>query len=296
MFGADLLTSVDRFGRIPSTGNRDPTRRSAHLCGAMQSLPFSKWQGTGNDFIVLDDRMGQIPADHRRLAVELCHRHFGIGSDGLILLQAPREAGTDYHMEFLNPDGSRSFCGNGSRCAFAFRSRLMQGRSPARFTAIDGVHQATWAEEEVEVTMRDCAGLETLGPDVELLQTGSPHLVIWHADPLSVDLIAAAREWRYGPRFNAEGVNVNYVRWQHGAVEMRTYERGVEAETLSCGTGVTAAALSAMARGLGNGGCTVRTAGGVLRVLAEKEGSGFVNVRLRGPVEEVYMGNIALRP
>lgn len=261
----------------------------------MRSLPFSKWQGTGNDFILLDDRMGQVPGDHRRLAVDLCHRHFGIGSDGLILLQAPREAGTDYHMEFLNPDGSRSFCGNGSRCAFAFRSQLLQDRSPARFTAIDGMHQAAWAEEEVEVGMRDCTGMERLGPDVELLQTGSPHLVIWHTDPRSVDLVAAAQEWRYGPRFKAEGVNVNYVRWHQETVEMRTYERGVEAETLSCGTGVTASALSAMARGLVIGECAVRTAGGMLRVAADREGSAFINVRLRGPVEEVFKGHIALR-
>ena len=256
----------------------------------MATLQFSKWHGTGNDFILVDDREGRVPEDHRALAQALCHRHFGIGSDGLILLQKPRSEGTDYHMEFFNPDGSQSFCGNGSRCAFACWSALVGKRKAAKFSAIDGIHSARWEGGEVEVSMRDTTGIEKVDPISELLDTGSPHLVIWVQDPGIVDLVPAAHGHRYGPRFKEKGVNVNFVRWHEGAVEMRTYERGVEAETLSCGTGVTAAALSAMARGLGVDGCTVRTRGGVLHVHAKRQGDAFTQVRLRGPVTEVFKG------
>ena len=258
------------------------------------SISFSKWQGTGNDFILLDDREGQLGHAGTSLAQRLCDRHFGIGSDGLILLQKPKEAGTDYHMEFFNPDGSQSFCGNGSRCAYAFYGELTGHRTPMHFSAIDGVHQARWREGEVEVSMRDTVLGETLDAASELLNTGSPHLVLWVADPDDIDIIPAGRHARYGPRFKEKGVNVNFVNWRNGELRMRTYERGVEDETLSCGTGVTAAALSAMARGHGLGGCTVRTRGGILQVTAERKGDTFTDVWLRGPVAEVFRGTIEL--
>lgn len=257
---------------------------------------FSKWHGTGNDFILIDDRAGSLPPNAAPLARRLCHRHFGIGSDGLILLRAPQETQADFHMEFLNPDGSRSFCGNGSRCAFAFRSRLAGDSGPARFTAIDGLHEARWLDGEVEVTMRDVAAIEEVAPHLHLLDTGSPHLVAWVEDPAALDLVAEAYAHRYSARFAADGVNVNFVRWHEGRLDMRTYERGVEAETLSCGTGVTAAALSAMARGHAAGACTVSTPGGLLRVRAEREGEAFTAVRLRGPVQEVFQGTVDLAP
>jgi diaminopimelate epimerase len=257
-------------------------------------LNFSKWHGTGNDFILVDDRTGSLPADAAELARRLCHRHFGIGSDGLILLRKPVADGTDYQMEFLNPDGSRSFCGNGSRCAYAFRSKLTGDRGPARFTASDGVHRAQWNDGQVEVDMRDVAHIERLGDGVDLVFTGSPHLVVRVDDPGQVDLLLEARKYRYGARFAKEGVNVNFVRWHQGRVEMRTYERGVEDETLSCGTGVTAAALSAMAQGHGASRCMVQTPGGLLTVTAEAHGEGFTNVVLCGPVEEVFSGSVSI--
>lgn len=259
-------------------------------------LHFSKWHGTGNDFILVDDRGGLLPTDASGLARAWCHRHFGIGSDGLILLREPIEAGTDYHTEFLNPDGSRSFCGNGSRCAFAFRSGLLGDRSTVQFTASDGRHSAKWVDSEVEISMRDVPQVERLDQNMDLLDTGSPHLVIWTEDPAVVDILPEARSHRYGPRFSGEGVNVNFVRWHQGEMEMRTYERGVEAETLSCGTGVTAAALSAMARGHAKERCQVRTPGGNLQVSARSSGMGFSDVWLRGPVEGVYAGVIPYRP
>jgi diaminopimelate epimerase len=262
----------------------------------MAVLEFSKWHGTGNDFILVDDRQGLLPTDAKPLALRLCDRHFGIGSDGLILLRRPEVEGTDYHMEFLNPDGSKSFCGNGSRCAFAFRSTLLGERSPAKFTAIEGLHEARWTDGEVEVSMGDVSGVERLAEDMDLLNTGSPHLVIWVQDPAAVDIVPEARTHRYGARFAKEGVNVNFARWRNGQLEMRTYERGVEAETLSCGTGVTAAALSAMARGHAQGSCAVRTSGGNLLVTAEQKEDSFTHILLRGPVQEVFKGVITIRP
>lgn len=260
----------------------------------MAILPFSKWQGTGNDFILVDDRAGTLAADPVALARRLCDRHFGVGSDGLILLQQPRETGTDFHMDFLNPDGSRSFCGNGSRCAFAFRSTLLGDRSAARFTAIDGMHTAQWTNGEVEVSMRDVQAIERLDEHVDFIHTGSPHLVVYVEDPVAMDIVPAAHGYRYGPRFAKDGVNVNFVRWQGGQVEMRTYERGVEAETLSCGTGVTAAALSAMHRGLAGPECVVQTPGGKLRVRAEASAGGFRAISLQGAVKEVFHGEIGV--
>lgn len=258
----------------------------------MTSIPFAKWQGTGNDFILVDDRQGMVQANLDGLARQLCQRRFGIGSDGLILLQPAREPGTDYHMEFLNPDGSRSFCGNGSRCAFAFRSTLLGDREAARFSAIDGVHSARWVDGEVEISMRDVHEVERLGGEQDLIDTGSPHLIVYVEDPAVVDIIPEAHRHRYNERFAKAGVNVNFVRWQGGRLEMRTYERGVEAETLSCGTGVTAAALSAMARGYCQDDCAVSAPGGSLRVRAQMKDGVFTQVFLRGPVEEVFQGKV----
>ena len=272
----------------------------------MARIDFGKWQGTGNDFIVVDDRDGRFPfsagssaGDPAVVARQLCDRHFGIGSDGLILLQAPRTEGTVYHMEFFNPDGSQSFCGNGSRCAFAAWSQVQPQatlRSGAvRFTAIDGEHTASWSDGLVAIGMRDVASVERIDERMDYIHTGSPHLLIWVDDPEAIDLIPEAHKHRYGPRFNEAGVNVNFLRWKDDHLEMRTYERGVEGETLSCGTGVTAAALSAMARGLSKGSCEVRTRGGDLRVSAEATSAGgFRSIVLAGPVREVFNGQVEI--
>lgn len=253
---------------------------------------FSKWQGTGNDFIVIDDRGKGFPDQDKDLIARWCDRHFGIGSDGLILIRPATDVGRAFHMEFLNPDGSRSFCGNGSRAAFGFWSELTGDRSPVRFTAIDGEHQAGWAGGLVRVAMRDVGEVERVDERTDRIHTGSPHLVVWVDDPEAVDLVPAARAIRDAPEHARAGINVNFVRWKQGRMEMRTYERGVEAETLSCGTGVTAAALSAMARGSVKGRCEVVTRGGQLVVEATPVASGFVDVHLCGPVGHVFSGTV----
>jgi diaminopimelate epimerase len=262
----------------------------------MAILRFTKWQGTGNDFIVVDDRDGACPSPESGWVQRVCDRHWGIGSDGLILVQAPRGAGEDFHMDFLNPDGSRSFCGNGSRCAAAFFAHLI-GAGPGRsfvFSAFDGVHQAWLERDRVVVGMRDVAAPVGVEGQADLLDTGSPHLVCWVDDPERVDLAREGRALRNDPRFAPGGVNVNFVRWRDGRLEMRTYERGVEDETLSCGTGVTAAALSAMHRGVVQGTCPVSTPGGALEVSASPSGDGFIHVRLAGPARPVFEGIITL--
>jgi diaminopimelate epimerase len=267
----------------------------------MARLTFSKWQGTGNDFIVVDDRDGRFPSTDHHLVRHLCDRHFGIGSDGLILIQTSKTEGTAYHMEFFNPDASQSFCGNGSRCAFAAFS-LAQGHPQGtlrsetiRFTAIDGEHAAIWSAGLVSIGMRDVAGIERIDDRMDFIHTGSPHLLIWVEDPEAIDIIAQARIHRYGARFKKEGVNVNFLCWKKDHLEMRTYERGVEGETLSCGTGVTAAALSAMDRGLSKDVCAVLTRGGELRVSAERSfDGGFRSITLAGPVKEVFSGEVEI--
>lgn len=260
-------------------------------------LQFAKWHGTGNDFILVDDHSGTFPDADEQLVQRLCHRHFGIGSDGLVLVRPSRVLETDFHMEFLNPDGSRSFCGNGSRCAFAFWCSLMPGRSSARFTAIDGVHEAWWVGDEVCISLLPAGPLrtETDGSDVDQVHTGSPHEVVWVPDVDAVDLTKDGPIRRYAARHGERGSNVNYVQVRHDGLRMRTYERGVEAETLSCGSGVVAAALSAMNRGAVPASVAVHTRGGDLRVNARRSADGtFEQVQLTGPVQLVFIGALSL--
>jgi diaminopimelate epimerase len=253
-------------------------------------IAFSKWQGTGNDFVVIDDRLERFPTGDLDLVRRLCDRHFGIGSDGLILLRPSQEQGVAFHMEFFNPDGSQSFCGNGSRCAFAAWVGLAGATGTFAFTAIDGLHRGAMDEQGrgVRVEMRPAVQHERLGPGMDLLDTGSPHLLLWVDDPEKVDLIPEARSHRYGPSFREDGVNVNFLAWRDGCVHMRTYERGVEGETLSCGTGVTAAALSALQRGHAKDGTVeVHTRGGTLWVEHAPDGTHLI-----GPAQQVFEGHI----
>lgn len=258
-------------------------------------LRFAKWHGTGNDFVMVDDRAGSFPVSDG-LVQSLCDRHFGIGSDGLILIQALREPGTDFHMEFFNPDASKSFCGNGSRCAFAFWSGLNDDAPSARFTAIDGEHTGEWRDGEVAVSLRDVTLIKrgTQGDDVDFIQNGSPHELVWVKDPATVEIMLEGPKRRYAPAHAPGGTNVNFLRVHDGMVDMRTYERGVEAETLSCGTGVVAAALSALGRGLVQAPVAVRAPGGRLIVEAALTNGGATAVQLIGPVAFVFNGTISI--
>lgn len=264
------------------------------ICQTME-LHFAKWHGTGNDFILIDDRNGSFPVSDE-IVRRLCDRHFGVGSDGLILVQVPRQDGTRFHMEFFNPDASRSFCGNGSRCAFAFWSGLNDAAASATFTAIDGVHHGEWRKELVAITLQDVTEIIrcTDGSEVDFVQNGSPHELVWVDDPGSVAIMKDGPRRRNAPAHAPGGTNVNFLRARNGVVEMRTYERGVEAETMSCGTGVVAAALSALVRGQAQAPVAVRTPGGTLSVEALLNGDGASQLCLIGPVAEVFTGTITI--
>ncbi len=256
-------------------------------------IEFSKWHGTGNDFILIDDRKSVFPIDSE-LIQRLCDRHFGIGSDGLILIQEPKEKGIEFHMEFINPDASRSFCGNGSRCAYAFWSELIDDRSPAAFTAFDGKHEAEWREGKVAVTLAPVDRIERESEGQDHVNTGSPHELVWVEDPDRIDVVTEGRKRRYDPKRMPGGTNVNFITVKDGSVRMRTYERGVENETLSCGTGVVAAALSALSRDRANSPVKVIAPGGELLVEAERKGDGWHQIRLIGPAIPVFQGWIEL--
>lgn len=257
-------------------------------------IQFAKWHGTGNDFILVDDRRSEFPAEDLTVVQRLCDRHFGIGSDGLILIQSPEQAGTAFHMEFFNPDGSKSFCGNGSRCAYAFWCSITSDRSRTRFSAIDGMHEGAWESDLVSVSLNDVHSVEQDDPSTDFIHTGSPHELVWVDDPQKVDLMAEGRKRRYDPKRGAGGTNVNFIQSDGTTVRMRTYERGVEAETLSCGTGVVAAALSALSRDRAKAPVKVITPGGELNVQADPNGNGWKNIRLIGPAMEVFKGSIEI--
>jgi diaminopimelate epimerase len=260
------------------------------------NITFSKWQGTGNDFVLVDDRAGILLGREEELARRLCDRHFGIGSDGLILVRRPMDVGADFHMEFLNPDGSRSFCGNGSRCAFAYWSRSLHGGAQGSFSAIDGKHAGTWVGDEVSISLPDLpmVDMDTAEPGTDFVNTGSPHELVWSSAVDAVPITEDAPRRRYAPRHGAGGSNINYIQQADGGIRMRTYERGVEAETLSCGSGVVAAALSAVQRGLAIPPVLVDTRGGRLTVHVRSAQGGYTDVRLVGPVREVFTGTIEL--
>lgn len=259
-------------------------------------LPFYKYHGAGNDFILLDQRDQELldPADQPKIEF-LCHRHFGIGADGLIFLEAPRTLGADFYMRYMNADGREgSMCGNGARCIVAFAYHLGIIDKGTRFEAIDGWHEAhTDQGDWVELKMADVLMPEVL-PDGYFLDTGSPHHVTFVEGLKEVDVFREGKAIRYDERYRGVGTNVNFVEVLGGQLHIRTYERGVENETLACGTGVTAAALvySSRAEAPQKGEVAVKALGGDLRVRYERGAAGFTDVWLCGPAQKVFEGAI----
>jgi diaminopimelate epimerase len=249
---------------------------------------FFKYEGAGNDFIMVDNRHMDFPAGEG-LILRLCDRHFGIGADGLILLQ--EEPGFDFRMVYFNSDGREStFCGNGGRCAAAFARQLGIVSDAASFIARDGKHEATFHGELVRLKMTDTIFPVKSGSGYTLF-TGSPHYCEFVADVLQADVFGEGRRIRKS--FGEEGINVNFIEKKDGRIFIRTYERGVEDETLSCGTGVTAAALLAAAEGY-QSPVEVETRGGILSVEYSPSANGFAHVFLTGPARLVFSGSIRL--
>lgn len=254
------------------------------------NFTFYKYHGAGNDFILVDNRDLQFPADNIAYIAWLCDRRFGIGADGLMLLQ--NAAGYDFEMRYFNSDGREaSMCGNGGRCITAFAQKLGLVTNKAGFLAVDGYHEACLLEGGVvDLKMSDVTGLEDHDPEF-YLNTGSPHFVRFVEAIEQVNVYESGREVRYNDRFKAQGTNVNFVQQRGHHLTVYTYERGVEAETLACGTGITASALCAARRdNRVSGSYSVTAKGGELSVAFEAAGAGFRNIWLKGPAEFVFQG------
>jgi diaminopimelate epimerase len=256
----------------------------------MSLIPFFKYQGTGNDFILIDNRDRKV-SPSVELAQKLCDRKFGIGSDGLILIQ--NDDDSDFEIVFYNPDGSQSLCGNGSRCAVNFASKLGIFGDKTTFKAYDGEHQATILDNgEVRLKMNDVQNVSTLA-DGTFVDTGSPHLMVFTSHVNECDVIHQGKAIRNSTPFKEKGVNVNFVELiGNQTIYVRTYERGVENETLSCGTGVTAAAIASNGKGV-KSPVEVHTKGGTLVVeFIPIDNHNYSEIYLTGPAKEVFEGTI----
>ena len=251
-------------------------------------IEFFKYQGTGNDFILIDDRENIININDYDLIAALCERRMGIGADGLILLRKHEKY--DFEMIYFNSDGNQSsMCGNGGRCIVLFAEVLGIIENEAEFMAIDGVHKAKIDNDIVYLKMQDVTKVEVVGSGI-FLNTGSPHYIEMVDNLEGFDVVKQARKIRNSSPFKEEGVNVNFVL-DSDDLELRTYERGVEAETLSCGTGAVATAIAMHhANCLEEDSVYLKTKGGVLGVSFEFFKGFYRNIWLSGEVNMVYAG------
>jgi diaminopimelate epimerase len=261
------------------------------LISFLMIIQFSKYQGTGNDFVLIDNREGKIKLTKEQVAV-VCHRRFGIGADGLMLLE--NEAGYDFKMVYYNSDGGEStMCGNGGRCITRFAYDMGIHKAEYLFLAVDGPHDATIEDSIVRLKMKDVKSVDHHAT-YSLVDTGSPHFVKSVTDIRNHDVVAEGRQIRNSEHFKKHGVNVNFVEEiDESGIFVRTYERGVEDETYSCGTGVTAAALLSAHNERGFNHVDVTTLGGRLYVDFDKTGdNSFQNIWLCGPAVKVYEGTV----
>lgn len=256
-------------------------------------LQFDKYQGTGNDFILIDNRDSSIKLSVSQIAF-LCDRRFGIGADGLMLLE--NIEGYDFRMVYYNADGNEStMCGNGGRCIVAFAKKLGVVGNNASFIAIDGAHTATVNEDDtISLQMQNVEDVLYADGYTEL-NTGSPHYVVFVDDVNATDVFNTGRKIRNSERYQPKGINVNFVQRLADGIHVRTYERGVEDETYSCGTGVTAAAIAASKNAIGYICTNIKTPGGKLQVSFNKKDENHItDVVLSGPATYVYSGMIEL--
>lgn len=255
-------------------------------------LHFYKYQGTGNDFVIIDNRSLNFKND-TKIIKKLCDRRFGIGADGLILLENSSIDICDFKMVYFNADGNESsMCGNGGRCIVAFAKKIDIIDSETTFEAVDGLHSAIIKDESVNLKMVDVPTVN-LSREASFLDTGSPHHVAFVDDVYDFDVFTQGRRIRNLPNYKAiKGTNVNFIQVLDNIVHVRTYERGVEDETFSCGTGVTAAAITAkMSNKIDELPVKVITKGGKLEVDFEIEGINRVkNIWLKGPATFVFEG------
>lgn len=256
-------------------------------------LNFEKYQGTGNDFVLIDDRERIFPQENTGLISQICSRKFGVGSDGLMLIRTDEEA--DFEMIFFNPDGSKSLCGNGSRCAVAFAVKHNIAPKEGTLHTTDGLHKYRLEDAgDVHLEMRPVDDIEKhMG--FWFINTGSPHLIVPVRDVNDVDVVKEGRHLRNEPVFiPINGANINFVSAgdADNRFKVRTYERGVEDETLSCGTGVAAVALALALDERISEKAIIETRGGTLQVHFRKQGKAFDRITLTGAAQHVYTGEI----
>ena len=258
-------------------------------------LEFYKYQGTGNDFVMVDNRSYFFPKENIELIAHLCNRRFGIGGDGLILLE--NDTDTDFKMVYYNSDGNQSsMCGNGGRCLVAFAKELGVIENKSTFIATDGLHHATISDDGlVSLQMIDVIDVK-VNPDYVFMNTGSPHHVQMVDDLENYNIKENGARIRYGDLYGKEGSNINFVKQVDDTTfSLRTYERGVEDETLSCGTGATAVAIAMNV--LGNtdaSAVNLNVQGGKLIVSFDRYDNIFTKVTLKGPAEFVFKGTIEI--
>ena len=257
-------------------------------------IKFQKYQGTGNDFIIINNESLIFPQKNNQLISRLCDRKLGIGSDGLILI-TPSES-IDYKMVYFNSDGNLgSMCGNGARCSVKFAQNNNLIKNQTIFNASDGNHSATIVDNQVFLSMKDVLYIKSFGQDL-ILNTGSPHYIQIVEELDGFDVFKQGKKIRNSSEFKKEGINVNFVKIiSDSEFYVRTFERGVENETLSCGTGATAVALAMYHSGktkLKN--LKINTNGGILNVVFKPSDLGFEKIILSGNVELVYKGEFII--
>ncbi|MEI6866759.1 diaminopimelate epimerase [Flavicella sp.] len=258
------------------------------------NLPFYKYQGTGNDFVMIDNRELHFEQDNTKLINRLCDRRFGIGSDGLILLN-PSDS-NDFSMVYYNADGNEgTMCGNGGRCLVAFAHNLGIIKNQTTFDAVDGLHYATIEDGLVNLQMIDVTDI-TINTDSAFLNTGSPHHVQLVENINEFDVFNQGKNIRNGAPYFEEGTNVNFAEAiNSNTFRVRTYERGVEDETLACGTGVTAVAIAMFEQNITQSNqIKLIVEGGELEVSFHKNKNNYEKVFLKGPAKSVFQGTFQL--
>jgi diaminopimelate epimerase len=252
---------------------------------------FYKYQATGNDFVVVDNRHGDLSFTKEQIE-KICDRKFGIGADGLMLIE--KHPSLNFNLEYFNSDGTQSLCGNGSRAAVQFASQLGLVNGKANFQAYDGPHQAELSNGIIRLKMNDVKEIKRIGDDF-FINTGSPHFIRFVTDINNYPVFEEGRKIRYSEDFKPGGTNVNFVELHsNNTITVRTYERGVEDETLSCGTGVTAAAL-AVSYHRYSSPVKIKTRGGDLSVEYKSGQVGtFHEIFLIGPAKMVFEGDLVL--
>jgi diaminopimelate epimerase len=258
----------------------------------VNTIHFHKYQATGNDFVIIDNRETGYSFSSEQIA-RICHPKFGIGADGLMFIE--KHPTLNFHLEYFNSDGSKSLCGNGCRAAVQYASKLGLINGDAEFSAFDGVHAAKiQADGNIRLKMGDVSEIRKIGDDY-FIHTGSPHYIRFVNGVNDYPVFEEGKRIRYADQFAPGGTNVNFVQIQNdNSIFVRTYERGVENETLSCGTGITAAALAASFRSL-TSPVAVKTRGGSLSVEFKSSQAGtFQEIYLIGPAKMVFKGQLEL--